>query len=70
MKKTHKMTSRQHQPQISTSTLGVGESADSKIADDLVRMTKRRRTLINTDVTTIDLGPEKQTVRIKSKQQN
>ena len=64
------MTSRQHPPQTSTSTLSVGESADSEIAADLVRMMKRRRTLVNTDVTGIDLGPKKQTVRIKSKQQN
>ena len=59
MKKTHKMTSRQHQPQTSISTLSVGESADGEIADDLVRMTKRRRMLVNTDVTGIDLGPKK-----------
>ena len=65
------MTSRQRLPQTSTSTLSVGESADSEIADDLVRMMKRRRTLVNTDVTGIDLGPKKkQMVRIKSKQQN
>ena len=64
------MTSRQHQPQTSTSTISVVESTDGKIADDLVRMTKRRRMLVNTDVTGIDLGPKRQMVRIKSKQQN
>ena len=61
------MTSRQHQPQTSTSTISVLEAADGEIADDLVRMMKRRRTLVNTDVTGIDLGPKKQMVRIKSK---
>ena len=70
MQKSHTMTSRQHQPQTSTSTISVVESADGEIADDLVRMMKRRRTLVNTDVTGINLGPKKQTVRIKSKQQN
>ena len=64
------MTSRQHQPQTSISTISVVESADGEILDDLVRMTKRRRTFVNTDVTGIDLGPKKQMVRIKSKQQN
>ena len=68
--KTCKMTSRQHQPQTSTSTPSVGESADGEIADDLLRIMKRRRMLVNTDVTGIDLGPKKQMVRIKSKQQN
>ena len=68
MQKTHKMTLR-HQPQISTSTISVGESANGEITDDLVRLMKRRRTLINTDVTGIDLGAKKQMVRIKSKQQ-
>ena len=63
------MTSR-HQPQTSTSTVSVGESADGEIMDDLVRLMKRRRTLINTDVTGIHLCPKKQTVRIKSKQQS
>ena len=70
MQKTHTMTSRQHQPQTSTSTIGVVKSADGEIADDLVRMMKRRRTLVNTDVTGIDLGPKKQMVKIKSKLQN
>ena len=70
MEKTRTMTSRQHQPQTSTSTISVVESADGEIIDDLVRMMKRRRMLANTDVKGIDLGPKKQTVRIKSKQQN
>ena len=43
------------------------ESTHGEIADDLVRMMKRRRMLVNTDVTGIDLGPKKQMVRIKSK---
>ena len=64
------MISRQHQPQTSTSTISVVEFADGEIVDDLVRMMKRRRMLVNTDVTGISLGPKKQMVRIKSKQQN
>ena len=68
--KACRMTSRQHQPQTSTSIISAVESADGEIVDDLVRMMKIRRTLVNTDVTGINLGPKKQMVRIKSKQQN
>ena len=53
------MTSRQHQPQTSKRTISVVESGDGEIADDLVRMMKTRRMLVNTDVTGINLGLKK-----------
>ena len=61
------MSSRQ--PRTSTSTVSMEESANGDIVDDIVRPAKRRK-MINTDVTGIDLGSKKQMVRIKSKQQN
>ena len=62
------MSSRQ--PQTSTSTVSMAESTEGDVVDDIMRLAKRRKMTINTDVTGIDLGSKKQMGRIKSKQQN
>ena len=62
------MSSRQ--PRTSTSTISMAESAEGDVVDDIMRLAKRRKMTINTDVTGIDLGSKKQMGRIKSKQQN
>ena len=50
------MSSRQ--PQTSTGTVSMAEPANGDIVDDIVRLAKRRK-MINTDVTGINLGLKK-----------